>query len=183
MRRRLHHRRGARLVVLADDAVLLIADSDPGVPESRWWVTPGGGIDPGEDVRAAAAREAQEETGLPVDPARLEGPVAVRVAVHGYSDRVLVQHETFFRLRVERFRPDTKAWSASEHRRLQGFKWHPVGELPEQVWPAELGRLIGWRGGEPLELGVADESTVPLTSSERQRVEHYLRGLGFFRSP
>ena len=37
--------------------VLLFADTDPGVPGVSWWVTPGGGIDPGETPEAAGLRE------------------------------------------------------------------------------------------------------------------------------
>jgi 8-oxo-dGTP pyrophosphatase MutT (NUDIX family) len=39
---------------------------DPGA-----WGYPGGDLEPGEDFRAAAVRELEEETGLVVDPARL----------------------------------------------------------------------------------------------------------------
>ncbi|WP_185975610.1 NUDIX domain-containing protein [Tessaracoccus rhinocerotis] len=183
MTRPVHHRPGARVLVLAGDAVLLIADSDPGVAGSCWWVTPGGGVDDGESAREAAAREAHEETGLPVAPEQLEGPVAERIAVHGYSDRVLVQPESFFLLRTERFEPDRLAWSDNENRRLKGFRWWPVPELPEEVWPADLPRLARWDGGEPVQLGVMDESTVALDRAELSRVQDYLRGSAPRRSP
>ena len=49
-------RRTARVLLIDDrDRILLFADSDPGVPGSRWWITPGGGIDPGESDASAAA--------------------------------------------------------------------------------------------------------------------------------
>ncbi|WP_461107664.1 NUDIX hydrolase [Tessaracoccus terricola] len=174
---------GARVLVLAGDEVLLIADSDPGVVESGWWVTPGGGVDDGESARTAAAREAHEETGLPVSPEQLEGPVAERIAVHGYSDRVLVQHESFFRLRTDRFEPAPLAWSANERHRLKGFRWWRVSDLPDDVWPANLGELAHWEGGEPLQLGVMDESTVALGPGELRLLEDHLRGSGPLRRP
>lgn len=178
MNRRWDGRAGARVVVVADDAVLLLADSDPGVPGSGWWVTPGGGVDDGESPPEAAARELLEETGLPVTPQQLEGPVAHRVAVHGYSDRVLVQNESFFRLRTQRFVPEGIDWSPRERTRLKGFRWWPVERLPDDVWPSELRRLVGWVGPEPLQLGLVDESTVPLSPEERERAESYARALG-----
>jgi len=90
------HRQAARVVVTDSERALLLADTDPGLPGTRWWVTPGGGIDPGESPRQAAVRELAEETGLVVPPDSLLGPVAVRTVVHGYSDQVLSQVESFF---------------------------------------------------------------------------------------
>ena len=66
-----HRRRGTRVVVTDLSSVLLLADTDPGVPGSRWWVTPGGGIDAGEDDRTAR-REAQRTGQRLVLPARRE---------------------------------------------------------------------------------------------------------------
>lgn len=56
-----HLRVGAYAVVVRDDAVLL----------ARWagsgrWTLPGGGLDHGEDPRAGAVREVEEETGYRV---------------------------------------------------------------------------------------------------------------------
>ena len=53
----IRRRRGARVIVLADDRVLLEQDTDPGLPGVHWWVTPGGGLDPGESFVAAGVRE------------------------------------------------------------------------------------------------------------------------------
>jgi len=58
---------GASVVVVRDDAVLLVERADaPGT-----WCLPGGHVDHGESPSAAAARELAEETALSVDPGRL----------------------------------------------------------------------------------------------------------------
>lgn len=111
-------RRGAaRVVIVADDTVLLQGDTDPGVPGSRFWQTPGGGIDPEETPLSAAIREVYEETGLVVAARDVRGPVGTRVVAHGYSDRILLQHETFYLLRAERFDPVPAALTAREAER------------------------------------------------------------------
>lgn len=160
MQRPTKRRSAVRVLVIADDEILLQGDTDPGIPGSAWWVTPGGGIDAGENAVDAAVRELFEETGLRIEPDSLRGPVAQRVVRHGYSDRVLVQHELFFRIDVERFKPDPQGLTATEKQRMRGHAWFPIEALPVPVWPEQLAELLEWRGGTPMELGEMDESTV-----------------------
>lgn len=163
------NRSAARVIITDGAAVLLLADTDPGLPGSRWWVTPGGGLDPGETPLAAARREVAEETGLVVAPDRLLGPVAVRTVVHGYSDQVLSQAESFYLLRVaDRFDPDPAGLTEDEQITLDGWAWHRLEDLatlPEPVWPGNLPALVALGeapGGWPMDLGFVEESTLPV---------------------
>lgn len=165
LQRRVRRRSAARVLVVAAGHVLLQQDTDPGVPGSRWWVTPGGGIDDGETPQEAAARELREETGLVTSVDELRGPVARRRVRHGYSDRILIQREIFFRVDVDPFEPDPEGLTDSELQRTVGHRWFPVDTLPAVVWPSNLARLLGWDGGPTIDLGDMDESTVPLRPS------------------
>lgn len=154
-------RRGARVLVVAGDEVLLVRDTDPGVPGSSWWVLPGGGADEGEDAAAAAIRELYEETGLRTE--QVTGPIAQRVVTHGYSDRILIQHELFFRVDVSRFDPVPAGLSQSERRRQITTRWTPLSQLASYTtWPHDLQRLLEATPERPLLWGEVEESTVPV---------------------
>ncbi len=165
---RLHRvRTAARVIIIdPDDRVLLFCDTDPGLPEFRWWVTPGGGIDPGETEEQAAVREVAEETGAVITEEQLIGPVARRVAVHGYSDQILEQSECFYIARVAPFDVDVSAFTEEEKITMVENRWWSLDELAASdawVWPKELPELLALIGQEdrwPLDLGrQTDEST------------------------
>ena len=72
------HREAARVLLFDDTGrVLLAMGHDEDQPDRAWWFTIGGGIEEGEDPRAAAVREVFEETGLRLDAHELVGPVPV----------------------------------------------------------------------------------------------------------
>ncbi len=159
-------RRGVRVVVTDGVSTLLFHDTDPGLPGSGWYVTPGGGIDPGETADQAAVRELAEETGLQVPASALVGPVMHRVALHGYSDQILAQEEWFYVLRTPRFDPDTSGHTPAEQVTLAGHVWLPLDRLGEAalpVWPAVLADVVARAArppGPPWEMGRVEESTV-----------------------
>ena len=71
------HRATARILLHSrfEEVFLLLTHFDPEVQLPPRWITPGGGIDPGESVIEAAIRELFEETGLVVTPEMLGEPV------------------------------------------------------------------------------------------------------------
>ncbi len=161
-------RRTVRVIMIGPgERTLLFEDSDPGIEGSRWWVTPGGGIDPGETEAMAAVREVAEETGYVLAEDELIGPVARRQVVHGYSDQIISQDEAFYLARVRHFEVDISAHTEEEQLTLQQHRWWGRGELAETeawIWPAELLTLwdaIDNEDAAPIELGEQEESTVP----------------------
>lgn len=155
------------LLVNPDGGTLLFEDSDPGLVDVRWWVTPGGGIDPGESETEAAVREVREETGFDLDPDSLLGPVARRHVVHGYSDQVIEQDEAFYLAQVDTFDVDVTGHTAEEKITFKGWRWWSKEELrgsDDWVWPRELEEillLLDQSDRWPVELGFQEESTVP----------------------
>lgn len=168
------------LVVDADGRVLLFRDSDLGLdPVPHWWITPGGGVDPGETDEQAAVREVLEETGLVVEEGELVGPLATRTVVHGFSDVVVHQDEAFWVVRVPVGEISTAGHTEEEQLTMTAHRWWTRAEIDavgpadprpsagwEPLWPSVIGDLLDladqWSAAtDPADLGVSEESTVP----------------------
>ncbi|ACQ80242.1 NUDIX hydrolase [Beutenbergia cavernae DSM 12333] len=152
-------RRAARVLLLdPQDRVLLVRGHDADQPERTWWFTVGGGIDRGETARDAAVREVFEETGLRLDPERLEGPVLTRSALFDFFARTVRQDEEFFLARLDGLDRDaplvTDNWTDVERAFMDEVRWWPLpalAQVTEEVFPAELvevtqALLPGWNG-------------------------------------
>ena len=139
-------RRAARVLLLAEGAVLLIRGVDPSHPErGTWWHTPGGGIDDDEAVKDAAVREVLEETELVVGHDDLGPVVATRVAEFDFEDVEYRQHESFFAVWVPHFEPSSGRWDAIEQRSLLEYRWWTPDELAatdDAYFPAELATVV-----------------------------------------
>jgi 8-oxo-dGTP pyrophosphatase MutT (NUDIX family) len=138
-------RNAARVLLLDPDGrVLLVQGHDPDAPEAgEWWLTPGGGLEPGEDARTAALREAFEETGHRVDD--LVGPVARRSSVFRFAGRLIEQRELYFLAHVPAFEPSSAGWTELERRALTVARWWTLDELrrtDETVFPEHLADLV-----------------------------------------
>jgi 8-oxo-dGTP pyrophosphatase MutT (NUDIX family) len=154
-------RPSARVIVIDEtDSVLLFLVNDPLDPKPPLWITPGGGINPGEALSEAAARELAEETGMVIDPAELGDPVATCRGEWSFRGQPLYSVETFFAWRTDRFELSTARWEPLEHEVQAAWRWWTIEEIDttkERVLPAllsDVARFVaqGTIGPSPIEL-------------------------------
>lgn len=123
---------GVGVVVLRDDAVLLIRRARP--PREGQWSLPGGAQKTGESVVQAALREVREETGVDVE---VRGLLDVIDSIQEDPDGRVRYHYTLVDVYAE--------WRAgepvAEGDALQA-RWWPISEIPRlDLWSATL-RMI-----------------------------------------
>ena len=135
----------SRLLVLDDDdRLLLMLTAAPDSSRVARWITPGGGVDPGESHEEAAVRELHEETGQVVAEV---GPV-VRVddfevawddADHTHG------HAEFFVVRLPHFEVVDDDWTDEERVDITDARWFSLEELQattDLVEPVDLARTV-----------------------------------------
>ena len=142
----LHHHRLTSRVVLFDreGRVLLFLTLAPDTSGVSRWLTPGGGVDPGENHSDAAYRELFEETGLTgVD---LGEPVYAHDFDVAWND---ADHDTghaeFYTAVVDHFEPSKENWTDDEKVEVFEHRWFSLADLEaltDRFEPAELVELV-----------------------------------------
>ena len=114
---------GARVIVLRDNEVLLIRHT-----YRSGWYLPGGGVDKGETLEAAARREAEEEAAVRVGEVLLLGVYSN--FREGKSDHVAIFYSRDFEIRE--FEPNDE---------IEVREWFALDALPENISPRTRARL------------------------------------------
>ncbi len=115
-------------IVLLDpaDRLLLFLYVSP-TPGRRWWITPGGGLAPGESHEDGALRELREETGL--DDVELGPWIWSHEHEMTWLGEPVLMQERFFLVRAPSDRVDVSGFDEFERAVLPEFRWWTADEL------------------------------------------------------
>ena len=135
-------RRTSRIILLDPEGRVFLMDTNsPSSDGAHRWITPGGGVDPGETHVEAAIRELHEETGQVVtevgDVVRVDDfEVSWDDADHTHG------HAEFFVVRLPHFEVVDDDWTDDERTDILESRWFCLDDLTTIVEPVEPADLV-----------------------------------------
>jgi len=125
-----------------DEAVLLMCLREP-EGNGSFWVTPGGGTEPGEDDRTALSREVFEETGYLIE--NEVPPVWFRDTTFEWWGKTYRQKETFYWVRCSDFAAVPNKLTDIEHQSFVELRWwhlHEIDQSSATFWPRDFAERV-----------------------------------------
>lgn len=126
-----------------DRHVLLMRVQEP-KSGNEFWVTPGGGLEPGESDEDALRREVAEETGA--TRFSVDRLVLTRRVEFTWDNRDYSQREYFYRVQTDRFEPvldgNPAQGEASAFREFRWWSIDDIGRSDETFSPRDLHSLL-----------------------------------------
>jgi 8-oxo-dGTP pyrophosphatase MutT (NUDIX family) len=131
------HRLTSRILLFDESgSILLFLTTAPDTSLFARWVTPGGGVDPGENHNDAAIRELFEETGLAIaDPGKPVWQYDFNVEWDNADHDT--GHAEYYVVRTTRFDPSSDGWTDDEKIDTLDSRWWSLAKLQSTTEPFE----------------------------------------------
>jgi 8-oxo-dGTP pyrophosphatase MutT (NUDIX family) len=134
-------RQAARAILLTPQQEILLFRIETPDGREKFWIAPGGGLEPGETIEAGLRRELREEVGL---EHFVMGPLVWRRQhTFDWAAQRIRQYEEYYVIHVPRFEP--RMSDALEMQVVDCFRWWPVAALvqaAERLTPLSLAEIV-----------------------------------------